>query len=67
MNNNNIGMMILYQPFSIYSLCMALLWTGIFIMSVHFLMKNSFFIKTFLDIYAIFATSYLYNANTSSV
>lgn len=47
MNNNNIGMMILYQPFSIYSLCMALLWTGIFIMSVHFLMKNSFLLKHF--------------------
>ncbi len=34
-----------YTPFSIYSVCIALFWTGIFIIGISTLRKNLFFVK----------------------
>ena len=42
-----------YTPFSIYAVCIALLWVGIFITCISVLRKNSFFIKH-CSIYTLF-------------
>lgn len=42
-----------YTPFSIYAVCIALFWMGIFITGISVLRKNSFFIKH-CSIYTLF-------------
>lgn len=55
-----------YTPFSIYAVCIALLWVGIFITCISVLRKKQFFYKALLNIHFICFTYNMYNQNTPS-